>query len=522
MEVLDNLSLCEQFSDHSSPPFSVGKLLEVDVDSISPSTFDMSGSSCGSGEQPDGLDDPRPENPQTGDDDKEKPKDLSIGNESCPGSATSGQKRNLASENVTANNDTNADLEGSSRWNYYQNFLDLAQPLGPMPPQAHSGGGGDVGKYSQQSNVTSNNAPSSTNPTGPRTVLPLTTHEHSHPVCHTNLYADFNLYQPHQTANPFPNYGNSANDYQLPKAGYHGSFAYLPQQLQGAPPMGHSYSAGPWVRPYYTLPVRKRPYKGPNDNESPGEPDSSTGAAPTPEPRGDGGESPHGPSVSNVGPVASLGSAMTQRTGPYTRGRRVCFSTSQIQELEKSFLKSQYCNTDERKLLAEKLELNETQIKNWFQNRRSKEKRRQKKEVILSALTRPNITLDSCGPELPDVRIPSQDKTHTPPPTPPTPPPSSVPTAEPYPTVMPPWSYHQYPQSVMPGCGMVTQPSPAAWNPQPVGMFGPGGFHNPYAVCYPGYPYLQVDHYRSQMASDQEPKVKDDSTERADVKKETA
>ena len=51
---------------------------------------------------------------------------------------------------------------------------------------------------------------------------------------------------------------------------------------------------------------------------------------------------------------------------------RATFSGTQIDELEKAFLATQYLTTAERARLAERLFLSESQVKIWFQNRRTK------------------------------------------------------------------------------------------------------------------------------------------------------
>ncbi|XP_041370663.1 homeobox protein EMX2-like [Gigantopelta aegis] len=62
---------------------------------------------------------------------------------------------------------------------------------------------------------------------------------------------------------------------------------------------------------------------------------------------------------------------------PYRKPKRnrTAFSPSQLMALEKSFVKNHYVVGQERKQLAFKLQLTETQVKVWFQNRRTKDKR---------------------------------------------------------------------------------------------------------------------------------------------------
>ena len=49
---------------------------------------------------------------------------------------------------------------------------------------------------------------------------------------------------------------------------------------------------------------------------------------------------------------------------------RTIFTPNQLQRLEKEFSGQQYVAGDERKQLAAELQLSETQVKVWFQNRR--------------------------------------------------------------------------------------------------------------------------------------------------------
>ncbi|XP_052101862.1 homeobox protein EMX1-like [Mytilus californianus] len=73
-------------------------------------------------------------------------------------------------------------------------------------------------------------------------------------------------------------------------------------------------------------------------------------------------------------PVAATPSFLFQ---PYRKPKRIrtAFSPSQLLQLEKSFEKSHYVVGQERKDLAAELNLTETQVKVWFQNRRTKHKR---------------------------------------------------------------------------------------------------------------------------------------------------
>ncbi|KAK8747228.1 hypothetical protein OTU49_016698 [Cherax quadricarinatus] len=67
---------------------------------------------------------------------------------------------------------------------------------------------------------------------------------------------------------------------------------------------------------------------------------------------------------------------------PFRKPKRIrtAFSPSQLLKLEQAFEKNQYVVGAERKQLAQSLNLSETQVKVWFQNRRTKHKRVQQEE----------------------------------------------------------------------------------------------------------------------------------------------
>lgn len=52
------------------------------------------------------------------------------------------------------------------------------------------------------------------------------------------------------------------------------------------------------------------------------------------------------------------------------RKARTAFTDNQLQTLEKSFERQKYLSVQDRMELANKLGLNDTQVKTWYQNRR--------------------------------------------------------------------------------------------------------------------------------------------------------
>lgn len=74
--------------------------------------------------------------------------------------------------------------------------------------------------------------------------------------------------------------------------------------------------------------------------------------------------------VNSEGDKQGLSSA--GKDGKKEKKGRATFSGTQIDELEKAFSATQYLTTAERSRLAERLNLSESQVKIWFQNRRTK------------------------------------------------------------------------------------------------------------------------------------------------------
>ncbi|XP_064000731.1 homeobox protein vex1-like [Pogoniulus pusillus] len=87
---------------------------------------------------------------------------------------------------------------------------------------------------------------------------------------------------------------------------------------------------------------------------------------------------------------------------------RTKFSAAQLQELERSFREQRYIGTSEKRRLAAVLNLTQSQIKTWFQNRRMKFKRQTQDarvEAFFSGLLFPyhcysDIVTSSCSHEM--------------------------------------------------------------------------------------------------------------------------
>lgn len=78
---------------------------------------------------------------------------------------------------------------------------------------------------------------------------------------------------------------------------------------------------------------------------------------------------------------------------PFRKSKRIrtAFSPSQLLQLERAFEGNHYVVGTERKQLANRLALSETQVKVWFQNRRTKHKRVRVEGAPPSPSTSPRI-----------------------------------------------------------------------------------------------------------------------------------
>ncbi|MEQ2300077.1 Homeobox protein DBX1-A [Ameca splendens] len=116
---------------------------------------------------------------------------------------------------------------------------------------------------------------------------------------------------------------------------------------------------------------------------------------------------PYLPAASSVVPIPGTFSWPLAARGKPRRGmlRRAVFSDVQRKALEKMFQKQKYISKPDRKKLASKLGLKDSQVKIWFQNRRMKWRNSKERELLSSGGCREQTlpTKSNPHPDLSDV-----------------------------------------------------------------------------------------------------------------------
>ncbi|KAK6183847.1 hypothetical protein SNE40_002379 [Patella caerulea] len=107
-------------------------------------------------------------------------------------------------------------------------------------------------------------------------------------------------------------------------------------------------------------------------------------------------------------PMPNAFTFLSNMRGKPRRGmlRRAVFSDAQRKGLEKMFQKQKYISKPDRKKLASKLGLKDSQVKIWFQNRRMKWRNSKERELLSSGGSRDSTlpNKNNPNPDLSDVR----------------------------------------------------------------------------------------------------------------------
>ncbi|XP_009459778.1 PREDICTED: homeobox protein DBX1 [Nipponia nippon] len=176
----------------------------------------------------------------------------------------------------------------------------------------------------------------------------------------------------------------------------------LPQSLQSAFSSHSSFLVEDLIR--ISRPTSYLPRTAPPPSMSPPTSAARTDSG-TPEP--ETFESPNKTATSTVVPIPGTFSWPLAARGKPRRGmlRRAVFSDVQRKALEKMFQKQKYISKPDRKKLAAKLGLKDSQVKIWFQNRRMKWRNSKERELLSSGGCREQTlpTKFNPHPDLSDV-----------------------------------------------------------------------------------------------------------------------